>query len=214
MCTETWETHWDKWQCFLKHLGMDPHLQRLAYTNRVQVLTGFAAYVHTGDAKWDGMVTTQTVTMALMAIDQAIALAVGSNPTKLLGSNKLLPELSQIMLDGWWKNESASSKIQPVDADVPEYSLLASSKQLLATLPSLYFITSYVCVSTCGRALKICQSKQCSLRWKTSLSSNSTRASNTFHAMMLQSGLWLTTLLSLILTTKKWVERCMHWPRA
>jgi hypothetical protein len=39
------------------------------------------------------------VTGAIMAIGQTIALACNKNPTKVIGSNKFLPNI-QIMIDG------------------------------------------------------------------------------------------------------------------
>ena len=70
---------------------MDPYVQGTTYVDRVRMLTGFAAYVHLGDADREHQVTTQTVSTALTAIGQMIALAVGYNPTKLTGSDKLIP---------------------------------------------------------------------------------------------------------------------------
>jgi hypothetical protein len=55
-----------------------------------------------------------------MAVGQAIALATNTNPTKLVGSNKLLPRLQQ-MLDGFRKANPPTTKQLPVEADVPEF---------------------------------------------------------------------------------------------
>ncbi len=70
---------------------MDPYLQRTSYIDRIRLLTGFAAYVRSGDAGRGRQVTTATVSMALTAIGQTIALATGINPTKLMESDKLIP---------------------------------------------------------------------------------------------------------------------------
>jgi hypothetical protein len=43
----------------------------------------------------------------------------GHNPTKVRGSNKLLPQLAQIF-DGWQKEDPPTTKQLPVEADVPE----------------------------------------------------------------------------------------------
>lgn len=61
-----------------------------------------------------------TVIGAIMAIRQKIALACGDNPTKLMGSDKMLPRLQQ-MYDGWRKEDSPTTKQLPVEANVPEY---------------------------------------------------------------------------------------------
>ena len=54
-----------------------------------------------------------------MAVGQTIALACNNNPTKINGSNKLLPCL-QIMLDRYRKEDPATIKKLPVQADIPE----------------------------------------------------------------------------------------------
>jgi hypothetical protein len=41
------------------------------------------------------------------------------NPIKLMGSDKLLPQLAQ-MLDGWQKEDGPVVKNLPVEVDVPE----------------------------------------------------------------------------------------------
>jgi hypothetical protein len=69
-------------------LGIDPHLQGLAYTEQVRVLTGFATYLYTGDARRGHQVITQILSTAL-TIDQMIALAFGSNPMIFHKSKKL-----------------------------------------------------------------------------------------------------------------------------
>lgn len=99
---------------------MDPFLQGTTYVERVRMLTGFAAFVRTGGAGRGRQVTTATVSTALTAIGQTVALATGTNPIKLAGSEKLIPRLAQ-MLDGWRKYDPPTSKKLPVEADVPEY---------------------------------------------------------------------------------------------
>jgi hypothetical protein len=114
------ESHWANWEGFVKPVGVDPFLQGTRYVERVRLLTGFAAFVRTGDAGRGRRVTTATVSTALTAVGQTIALATGHNPTKLVGSDKLIPRLAQ-MLDGWQKQDPPTSKKLPVEADVPEY---------------------------------------------------------------------------------------------
>ena len=56
---------------------------------------------------------------AITSVGQTIALATNSNPTKIVGSEKLLPRLQQ-MLDGFRKADPPTVKQLPVEADVPE----------------------------------------------------------------------------------------------
>ena len=57
---------------------------------------------------------------AITSVGQTIALATNSNPTKIVGSEKLLPRLQQ-MLDGFRKADPPTVKqLPPVEADVPE----------------------------------------------------------------------------------------------
>ena len=60
-----------------------------------------------------------TVIGAITTVGQEIALACGTNPTKMTGSKRLLPRLSQI-LDEWRKEDPPTTKQLPVKADVPE----------------------------------------------------------------------------------------------
>ena len=46
-------------------------------------------------------------------------MATNSNPTKIVGSEKLLPRLQQ-MIDGFRKADPPTVKQLPVEADVPE----------------------------------------------------------------------------------------------
>ena len=67
-----------------------------------------------------------------MAIGQMVALACDANPTKVVGSKRLLPCL-QIMLDGYRKVDPATQKKLPVQSDVPE--LLVETAYASVTLP-------------------------------------------------------------------------------
>jgi hypothetical protein len=117
--TKNRATHWGHWTNYVRPLGLDPYLQRNGYTMRVRVLTGFAARVRRGAYGWGKRVQAGTVVGALTAVGQEIALACGENPTKVLGSDKILPRLQQIY-DGWRKEDPATTKQLPVEADVPE----------------------------------------------------------------------------------------------
>jgi hypothetical protein len=125
---------------------VDPYLQGVPYITRVRLLTGFAAGVRSGDFGRGRQVTAQTVSTALTAVGQTISLAVGENPTKILGSEKLLPRLSQ-MLDGWRKGDPATTKKLPVEADVPAFlcniSAAPSATPLDAAVGDLTVIAFY-----------------------------------------------------------------------
>ncbi len=54
-----------------------------------------------------------------MAVGQTIALARNVNPTKVTGSEKILPAI-QVMLDGYNKTDPPTRKMLPVESDVPE----------------------------------------------------------------------------------------------
>jgi hypothetical protein len=54
-----------------------------------------------------------------MAVGQTISMAVGNNPTKLLGSDKFLPSL-QIMIEGYDKEDPPTRKMLPIETDVPQ----------------------------------------------------------------------------------------------
>ena len=90
----------------------------------MRALTGFAGRVRRGAYGRGKRVQAGTVVGALTSIGQEIVLACGENPTKLAWSDKCLPRLQQ-MYDGWRKEDPATTKQLPVEADVPE--LLADS---------------------------------------------------------------------------------------
>ncbi len=56
----------------------------------------------------------------ITAIGQTISLSPNSNPTKIMGSNKLLPHFQQV-LDGFHKADPPTTKQVPVEVDVPEF---------------------------------------------------------------------------------------------
>jgi hypothetical protein len=65
----------------------------------MRVLSGYLARVRTGYYGQGKQVKNCAVSSALMAVGQTITLACNDNPTKVKGSDKLLPRL-QVMLDG------------------------------------------------------------------------------------------------------------------
>ncbi len=98
---------------------MDPYLQGTPFSKRIRLLSGFAARVRTGHFGNGRQVKGCTVSSAILAIGKTIAPACDSNPTKVTGSECLLPRL-QIILDGYRKVNPATQKKLPVQADVPE----------------------------------------------------------------------------------------------
>ena len=117
--TDNRKTHWANWIRYVRPLGLDPYSQGVQYTTKVRVLTGFAARIRQGFYGRGKRVAAGTVVGAITAVGQEIALACGTNPTKIAGSERLLPRLSQI-LDGWCKEDPPTTKQLPVEADVPE----------------------------------------------------------------------------------------------
>ncbi len=111
--------YWDHWQRCATPMGMDPYLQDTNFSKRIRLLSGFAAQVRTGFYGAGRQVKNCTVSCALMAVGQTIALACKSNPTKIVGSKCLLPCL-QIMLDGYRKVDPPTQKKLPVQSDVPK----------------------------------------------------------------------------------------------
>ena len=113
-------TCWKNWVRFVQPLGVDSYLQDTPYRQRVRCLSAFAACVRTGHYGRGKQVQTGTVSGALTAVGQTIALAYKVNPTKAKGSEKLVPRLQQA-LDGWRKVDPPTLKKLPVEADVPEF---------------------------------------------------------------------------------------------
>ncbi len=101
-------------------MGVDPFLQDTPFTVRVCLLKGFAGRVRTGYYGQGQQVQAGSVSSAITAVGQAIALAANTNPTKIVGSDKLLPCLQQ-MLNGFRKADPPTTKQLPVEADMPEF---------------------------------------------------------------------------------------------
>ena len=118
--TKNRQTHWDNWCSYVEPLGLEPYLQRVGYVKRVRVLTGFAARVRRGCYSRGKRVQATTVTSAVTAIGKEISLACKINPTKISGSETLVPRLQQ-MYDGWRKHDPPTTKMLPVESDVPEW---------------------------------------------------------------------------------------------
>jgi hypothetical protein len=91
----------------------------------MRTLSGFLARVRTGYYGQGKQVKNCTVSSALTAVGQTIVLACNDNPTKVKGSDKLIPRL-QVMLDGYRKENPATIKKLPVQSDVPELLVTAA----------------------------------------------------------------------------------------
>ena len=116
----------------------------------------------------------ESVSSAITAIGQAIALATNTNPTKIVGSDKLLPRL-QLMLDGFRKADPPTTKQLPVEADVPEFlvqlGLSPEARELDRAIGDLTMIAFYYLLrigeyTTKGTA--IIQSRRKNSKWVTS----------------------------------------------
>ena len=127
-------------------MGVDPFLQDTPFTNRVRLLTGFAGRVRTGYYGQGKQIQAGSVSSAITAVGQAIALATNTNPTKIVGSDKLLPRLQQ-MLDGFRKADPPTTKQLPMEADVPEFlvqlGLSPEARELDRALGDLTMIVFY-----------------------------------------------------------------------
>jgi hypothetical protein len=94
-------------------------LQDTNFSTQIRLLSRFAVRVRTGYYGKGNQVKNITVSSVLMVIGQTIVLACDVNPTKVMGSERLLPQL-QVMLDGYSKVDPPTQKKPPVQADVPE----------------------------------------------------------------------------------------------
>ncbi len=131
--TQNRKTHWAYWTAYNRPLGLDPLIQGIEYMTRVRALTGFAERVRQGKYRWGKRVATETVVGAIIAVGQEVALVCGQNPRKIVGSEKLLPRLSQIF-DGWRKEDPPTTKQLPIEANVPKL-LVERGRDRSATPP-------------------------------------------------------------------------------
>jgi hypothetical protein len=113
------QKYWTHWQKYVSPVGVDAYLQDTPFSKRIRLLSGFAARVRTGHYGNGRQVKGCTVSSAITAVGQTIALACDANPTKVIGSERLLPRL-QIMLDGYRKVDPETQKKLPVQLDVPK----------------------------------------------------------------------------------------------
>jgi hypothetical protein len=113
------EKYWNHWQKYSAPVGVDPYLQGTNFQKLIRLLSGFAARVQTSYYGNGKQVKNCTVSSAITAAGQTIALACDFNPTKVVGSERLLPRL-QIMREGYRKVNPATRKKLPVQTDVSE----------------------------------------------------------------------------------------------
>jgi hypothetical protein len=71
-------------------LGLDPYLQDTPFAWQVRALTGFATQARQGVFGAGHKIQSRTVSGYITFIGQMIALACGTNPVRMLGSNKFL----------------------------------------------------------------------------------------------------------------------------
>lgn len=111
-----------------------------------------------------------------MAIGQMIALATGVNPTKIHGSDKLIPRLSQ-MLDSWRKEDPPTQKKLPIEVDIPEYIAMQASHpsamEAERTMGDLILIAFYYLLRVGEYTMKssrneMKRNKLSNSRWRTS----------------------------------------------
>jgi hypothetical protein len=123
-----WQKYWNHWQQYTAPVGVDPYLQDASFQKQIRLLSGFGARVRTGFYGKGNQVKNCTVSSALTAVGQTIALACDANPIKVVGSERLLPRL-QVMLDGYRKVDPPTRKKLPVQADVVELLVDAAYQQ-------------------------------------------------------------------------------------
>ncbi len=140
------ENCWERWAAFCAPLGVDPFLQGTPFLERICLLKGFAGRVRTGYYGRGKQVQAGSVSSAITSVGQTIALATNSNPTKIVGSEKLLPHLQQ-MIDGFRKADPPTVKQLPVEVDVPEllvkHGLAPNASELDHAIGDLTMIAFY-----------------------------------------------------------------------
>jgi hypothetical protein len=154
---------------------VDPYLQGTPFTEAVRTITGFSARVQAGGYGRGRTIKADSVSTAIAAIGKEIALASGANPTKMKYSDKLLPQILQ-MLDGWHKTDGPVMKKLPVEVDVPEYlvklGLLPKSTELDKARGDLSLVAFYYLLRvTRAKDDKTRASKPYSIGWRMYVSS-------------------------------------------
>jgi hypothetical protein len=116
--TKNREKHYANWSFYVRPLHLEPDLSNASFVEQQRALSGFAARVRAGHYGRGGQVQAGTASGALTAVGTTIGLGCGANPTKLQGTDKFTPRLSQVVA-GWRKRDSPVEKKLPVEVDVP-----------------------------------------------------------------------------------------------
>ena len=116
--TKKREKCFDNWQTCVRPLQLELDLSNASHAFAKRALSGFAASVRSGAYDRQREVRADTTSGAISAIGTTIALARGTNPTKLEGMDKSAPRISQ-MLDGWCKTDKPTEKKLSGEVDVP-----------------------------------------------------------------------------------------------
>jgi hypothetical protein len=130
---KNWVANWNYWTQYVTSLGMDPYLQDTPFAWQIRALTGFAARAQQGAFGAGCKIQSRTVSGYITSIGQTIALACETNPVKILGSDKFLTRLQQ-MLDGWCHEDPPTSKKLPVESDLPKFLVNESGHRLATAL--------------------------------------------------------------------------------
>jgi len=120
--TDTKAKYRREWFAYCEPLGVDPYLAKetTSFQVRARILSGFAARMRRGAFGRGRQIGAGSVATALTAVGQAISLDTGINPAKNEGSKELIYPL-QVMMSGFKKEDPATVKKLPVEADIPNF---------------------------------------------------------------------------------------------
>ena len=118
------DKYWRHWLKLARIMGVDPYLdpRTVSYNERVRALTVFGAAVRQGLYGNGKQTACGTVSTAISAVGQEIAMAGGKeyNPVKIIGTDKFLHPIDR-MLKGFRNEDPATVKKLPIEVDVAEY---------------------------------------------------------------------------------------------
>ena len=118
------DKYWQHWTKLAGIMGVDPYLDpgNVTYNERVRALTVFGAAVRSGVYGNRKRTASATVSSAISAVGQEIAMAGGTdfNPVKISGTDKFLQPIDR-MLKGFRNDDPATVKKLPIEVDVPEF---------------------------------------------------------------------------------------------
>lgn len=126
------DKYWRHWVKLAGIMELDPYLDpgKVTYNERVRALTIFGAAVRQGLYGNCQQTASGTVSTAISAVGQEIAMAGGSdfNPVKISGTNKFLHPIDR-MLKGFRNEDPATVKKLPIEVDVPELLVKCAAKE-------------------------------------------------------------------------------------